>query len=230
VGASDRTDGQADTGTPTPGAPTTGTTTPRAGAGYAKPGGDPVDNPVVNSPYDPPGHHFELGPDGTPTGVVLDGRRRSESFVPVPPQRKRAGTQAALDLDATGERREVNELINAVRDQVDLWRGRGYPGVTPYTRKLLHYWAARPPEREELLHRRPGPVQAPEDRPQGRDRPRGVGEPLLHRLAPVPPARRRRHRREGDRRLRRRGHEGLRPRRRGLSRAPRSAPPLRNPG
>jgi len=147
VGASDRIDGQASTGTTTPGAGATD----GKGATGGKPVADPVDNPVVNSPYDPPGHHFELGPDGTPTGVVLDGRRRSESFVPVPPQRKRAGTQAALELDATGERREVNQLINEVRYQVDLWRAMGYPGVTPYTRKLLEHWAAGPPEREEPM-------------------------------------------------------------------------------
>ncbi len=128
-----------------------GRATDGKGATGGKPVADPVDNPVVNSPYDPPGHHFELGPDGTPTGVVLDGRRRSESFVPVPPQRKRAGTQAALELDATGERREVNQLINEVRYQVDLWRAMGYPGVTPYTRKLLEHWAAGPPEREEPM-------------------------------------------------------------------------------
>ncbi len=134
MGASDRTGGRVGTGT----------TTPEVGAAVA----NPLENPVVNSPHDPPARHFELGPDGTPTGVVLDGRRRSESFVPVPPSRKRA-RQAGFDLDVTGERREVNELINDVRYQVDRWRARGHPGVTPYTRKLLEHWAAGPPERDE---------------------------------------------------------------------------------
>jgi type III restriction enzyme len=35
-----------------------------------------LDNPILNSPYDPPERHFELGPGG-PTGTILDGRRRA---------------------------------------------------------------------------------------------------------------------------------------------------------
>ena len=30
-----------------------------------------ISNPILNSPYDPPEAHFEIGPNG-PTGVVLD--------------------------------------------------------------------------------------------------------------------------------------------------------------
>ena len=41
-----------------------------------------IDNPILNSPYDPPDRHFELGPNG-PTGVIKDGRRPSESFIPI---------------------------------------------------------------------------------------------------------------------------------------------------
>ena len=101
-----------------------------------------IENPIINSPYDPPERHFELGPDG-PTGTILDGRRLSESFIPVPPSRKGA-QQAALDFDATGERREQNTTINDIRQAVDLWRVRNYNGVTPITRKLLQHWAAKP--------------------------------------------------------------------------------------
>jgi type III restriction enzyme len=106
-----------------------------------------LDNPILNGPYDPPGRHFELGPDG-PTGTVVDGRRLSESFIPVPPSRKKA-EQQALDFDVTGERRALNTLINDIRQAVDLWRARNYNGVTPITRKLLQHWAAKPPERED---------------------------------------------------------------------------------
>jgi type III restriction enzyme len=57
-------------------------------------------NPILNSPYLPTAQHFELGPDG-PTGAILDGRRPSESFIPIPPSAK--GKEAAtLDFDATG--------------------------------------------------------------------------------------------------------------------------------
>jgi len=99
-------------------------------------------NPILNSPYLAPEAYFEVGPSG-PTGAIIPGRRPSESFIPVAPQKKgRKGVvQVALDFDLTGERREVNSLINDIRYQVDLWRGRRYQGVTPYTRKLLEYWA-----------------------------------------------------------------------------------------
>jgi len=39
--------------------------------------GESLENPILNSPYDPPERHFELGPDG-PTGTILAGRRPSE--------------------------------------------------------------------------------------------------------------------------------------------------------
>jgi type III restriction enzyme len=73
-----------------------------------------VEDPVLNGPFDPPTRHFEIA-DGGPTGAVLDGRRPSESWIPVPVSRKRGNVQAALDLDVAGERREPNPLINAIR-------------------------------------------------------------------------------------------------------------------
>ena len=107
-----------------------------------------LSNPIVNSPYDPPERHFELGPNG-PTGRVLDGRRPSESFIPVPAGRKGQGAQEQLDFDVTGERREQNSLINDIRREVELWRANNWNGVTPYTRKLLAHWSAGPPTRDD---------------------------------------------------------------------------------
>ncbi len=100
-------------------------------------------NPILNSPYEAPSRHFEIGPNG-PTGVLVEGRRPSESFIPVPVTKKGRGKQAdqiTFDFDATGERREQNSLINDIRRRVDLWRARNYPGVTSISRKLLLYWA-----------------------------------------------------------------------------------------
>jgi type III restriction enzyme len=112
-------------------------------------------NPILNSPYDPPGEHFVLGPHG-PTGEVKLGRRPSESFIPVPLGRRRRGAapeppaeQEALDFDITGERREINSLINDIRARVDRWRSFDYPGVTPVSRKLLWHWAD--PAREDRV-------------------------------------------------------------------------------
>ena len=106
-------------------------------------------NPILNSPYEAPERHFELGADG-PTGEIFDGRRPSESFIPVP-RPKKGTAQQSLDFDVTGERRELNSLINDIRFEVDRWRARGYPGVTPNTRKLLHHWAAGKAENDEPL-------------------------------------------------------------------------------
>lgn len=104
---------------------------------------DALANPILNGPYDPPERHFVLGPDG-PTGEIRPGRRASETFIPIPQERKGkrtvADTQQAFDFDLTGERREANDTINGLRRDLELWRARHYNGVTPITRKLLEHW------------------------------------------------------------------------------------------
>ncbi|MBO0842768.1 MAG: DEAD/DEAH box helicase family protein, partial [Nocardioides sp.] len=102
-----------------------------------------LSNPVLNGPYDIPAKHFEIGLTG-PTGRVLDGRRPSESFIPVAPTRKGKrgkdhSVQEALQL--THEQVERNDMINDLRREVAIWRNRAYDGVTPTTRKLLLHWA-----------------------------------------------------------------------------------------
>lgn len=90
------------------------------------------DGPVINGPFDPPQQHFEIGPAG-PTGVLVPGRRPSESWIPVPAARKgrdAGAQQVALDFDVTGERREPNPLINDIRREVERWR-LDYRWVTP---------------------------------------------------------------------------------------------------
>ena len=107
-----------------------------------------LSNPILNSPYAAPERHFELGHHG-PTGLILPGRRPSESFIPIPTSKKKRGkgdpdaVQVSLDFDVTGERREDNSLINDVRQRVELWRNRGYPWVTPMSRKLLERCISR---------------------------------------------------------------------------------------
>jgi type III restriction enzyme len=105
-------------------------------------------NPIITSPYDPPESHFEIGPAG-PTGVLLPGRRPSESYLPGPARTKGRQPRLASDFDVTGERREQNSLINDVRREVERWRASNWNGVTPYTRNLLAHWAAGPPGRED---------------------------------------------------------------------------------
>ncbi|KUI44921.1 restriction endonuclease [Mycobacterium sp. IS-1590] len=102
-----------------------------------------IDNPILNSPYEQPDRHYEIGLHG-PTGEIRDGRRPSESFVPIAAIKKGKGkgVQEEIDFDLTGERREKNSLINDLRRDVEKWRRGGhYDGVTAITRKLLQHWA-----------------------------------------------------------------------------------------
>ena len=113
-----------------------------------------LDNPILNSPYEAPAEYFEIEPNVGPTGVALPGRRPSESFIPVPAPRKGGvKAQATLQL-GTDERAQRNTLINDIRYEVDLWRARGYPGVTPISRKLMQYWADPTRENRELFCQR----------------------------------------------------------------------------
>lgn len=103
-------------------------------------------DPVLNSPYDEPSRHFEILPTG-PTGAILDYRRKSEFFMPVPKPKKKgkakqAAAQQGFDLAAlTDESVEKNDKIDQLRDQLRVWRLQGYPGVTAISRKLLLYWS-----------------------------------------------------------------------------------------
>ncbi|MDQ2901153.1 MAG: DEAD/DEAH box helicase family protein, partial [Acidobacteriota bacterium] len=106
-----------------------------------------IENPILNSPFDEPARHFRFADDGI-TDEVVDGRRVSTYFVPIP-QPKKKGKQLLLDSDWIAGRMEPNRLINDIRPRVDLWRKTGWPGVTGVTRRLLEYWTN--PERERRL-------------------------------------------------------------------------------
>ena len=106
-----------------------------------------LSNPILNGPYDPPSRYFEIGPTG-PTGKILAGRRPSESYLPIARTKKHGkipspdpSAQDELEFELTGERPDKNTLINDLRREVEIWRGRRYPHVTPVTRTLLEYWA-----------------------------------------------------------------------------------------
>lgn len=62
-----------------------------------------IDNPILSSPYAPPSRHYEVGQNG-PTGVTKDGRRPSESWIPIAVARKGhkgEPTQETIDRRAT---------------------------------------------------------------------------------------------------------------------------------
>ncbi len=107
-----------------------------------------IENPVVNSPYDEPRRHFRFSDDGI-TDEIVEGRRPSSYFVPVPQPRKKNPKQLAFETEWTQDRVEENRLVNQIRERVKLWRQGGYVGVTATTRRLLEYWTD--PLRENRL-------------------------------------------------------------------------------
>src|ERR1039457_3274111 len=106
-----------------------------------------IPNPVLNSPFDEPGRHFYFNEDGI-TDKVVESRRLSSYFVPVPKPKKK-GAQLALDTEWTQDRIEENKFINEVRTTIAKWRFGGHSGVTTITRQLLEYWTD--PTRERRL-------------------------------------------------------------------------------
>lgn len=101
-----------------------------------------IDNPILNTPYVEPDRHWAFDDEGVITSEVEARRRPSESWVPVPaPKKKGRGQQQEIAFEHTLERRRRNDTVDLVRQRVGLWRQRGYPNVTPTTKRLLEYWA-----------------------------------------------------------------------------------------
>lgn len=108
-----------------------------------------IDNPVLNSPFDEPKRHFRFTDDGI-TDEIVDQRRISSYFVPIPSPKKK-GKQLQFDTEWVGDRIKENEFINKIRAKVSRWREADYfgPAITKVTRQLLDYW--KHPDRERRL-------------------------------------------------------------------------------
>lgn len=106
-----------------------------------------IENPVLNSPFREPTRHFRFSEDGI-TDEIVEGRRVSSYFVPVPQPRKKT-KQLSFDTEWTQDRLKENEEINRIRQRVALWRQGGYTGITRTTARLLEHWKRT--ERERRL-------------------------------------------------------------------------------
>ena len=105
-------------------------------------------NPILNSPYEYPGQHWELE-DGQPTGKVIEKRRACSYLTPIPKSKKRKKEAEQTDLFADqpkvsvdGVEYDPTSIVNEVRAQVDTWRKlpESQWGVTPTTARLLRHW------------------------------------------------------------------------------------------
>jgi len=101
-----------------------------------------IENPILNSPYREPTRHFRFDEDGI-TSEIVDERRRSTYFIPIPKPKKKVAApaeQMTLPGNWTSERMQENDNINRIRAHVAGWRQAGWPGITATTRELLDYW------------------------------------------------------------------------------------------
>ena len=104
--------------------------------------------PILNSPYEYPGQHWELDESGQPTSQIIDRRRRVSFITPIPKPKKRGQREivfdeAAAGLEAGSQQYDLMEVINDLRRRVDAWRAIPDPGkwrVTPETARLLQHW------------------------------------------------------------------------------------------
>ena len=108
------------------------------------------EQPILNSPYEYPGQHWEMDSEGQPTHRIKENRRGAEFFTPIPKPRKRGGGQRGFVMDEgeglSTENQQyaaVAEVVNGIRQQVDAWRtlpNEGDWGVTSETGRLLKHW------------------------------------------------------------------------------------------
>lgn len=102
--------------------------------------------PILNSPYDYPGRHWELDDSGQPTHNIKKSRRRADFVTPIPRAKRQSGGQQDLDIEAISDDQDLYAnatIINALRDEVDRWRQLPNPSdwkVTPETQRLLQHW------------------------------------------------------------------------------------------
>ncbi len=108
-----------------------------------------IENPVINTPFEEPRRHFRFTEDGI-TNEIVESRRISSYFIPVPrPRKKGRQQQLPFSTEWTEDRLQENEFINQVRGRVAKWRRGGYMGITRTTSRLLEYWQR--PDRELRL-------------------------------------------------------------------------------
>ena len=109
------------------------------------------EQPILNSPYEYPSHHWELDKDGQPTQRIIDDRRRAEFITPIPNPKKRKSLieqevfifDEGHGLSTKDQQYELTAMINAVRNEVDKWRclkNSNDWNVTPETARLLQHW------------------------------------------------------------------------------------------
>lgn len=107
------------------------------------------ERPILNSPYEKPGQHWELDENGQPTQKINAFRRKAEFITPIPkPKRRKTKDQSEMVFDegkGLSDKKQAYDptsIINELRQHVDQWRDL-HPNqwqVTPETARLLQHW------------------------------------------------------------------------------------------
>ena len=72
-----------------------------------------IENPILNSPYREPDRHWRFTDEGI-TNEIVETRRQSAYFVPIPPPKKK-GKQLQFDTEWTQDRVEPKDKVNRIR-------------------------------------------------------------------------------------------------------------------
>jgi type III restriction enzyme len=111
-----------------------------------------VDRVVICEAFREPERHYQLLAGGR--SQLVNGRRPSMRVMASAATARGGiggivGREATLfeDLSSFSER---NDFVNQLRDEVRLWREKGYPGTALVTRRLLEWWFERDDERKVM--------------------------------------------------------------------------------
>lgn len=110
------------------------------------------DNPILNSPYEPPGRHYATDAEGNLNYAdVRPGRR---IFAPDTPVIPLGQIQPGMFINELAAGKYEDLLVNLLRTEVGAWRDSKYSGITSrVTRELLEFWFLNPerPDRDKLF-------------------------------------------------------------------------------
>lgn len=76
------------------------------------------ERPILNSPYEYPGRHWELDADRQPTNHVLARRRRAEFLTPIPRPKRRSAERRELIVGAA----ELSGFESCLCGRIDVHR------------------------------------------------------------------------------------------------------------
>jgi type III restriction enzyme len=96
----------------------------------------PVDKPIICSPYEEPQEHWHY--DSQTGAASRNGFRRPAGYWF---KTERTGSAQLRLTGLTEENHEDLPLVNFLRDDIRRWRGSNYSGATNVTRDLLNHWA-----------------------------------------------------------------------------------------